>query len=306
MSYNPILKEIFDTQEMRDIKKLDIVSQREIFDQQSAEMLAEIDKTYDVTQDDIYLDNNTFVRRYSPSIDSDESILFIHGGGWCVGSVNSYDNVCRYLCDKSCFNVFSLEYGLSPENKFPIAVNQAIYAYDWLSENSINLGINKQNITVMGDSAGGNFATIICHERQGNMPKSQVLIYPAVDMYTQYPSNIKYNKYMYHLTSAWCDKFMEAYLYDDIKYDREKLKNPKISPLFYKDTKQPKTLLLAATHDILIDGIYEYEKKLINDGTDVQTYYDDEMFHGFISTIDISPLPNAQKALDYIVKFLKN
>jgi pimeloyl-[acyl-carrier protein] methyl ester esterase len=220
--------------------------------------------------------------------------------------VNSYDNVCRYLCDRTGINVFSLEYGLSPEHKFPIAVNQSLFAYDWMVKNADKLEINKSNITVMGDSAGGNFATIISHERQQNMPKSQVLIYPAVDMYTQYPSNIKYNKYMYHLTSAWCDKFMEAYLDDDMKTDREKLKNPKLSPLFYTGTKQPKTLILAATHDILIDGIYEYEKKLVNDGTDVETYYDNEMFHGFVSTIDISPLPNAKRALDHIVEFLKN
>jgi pimeloyl-[acyl-carrier protein] methyl ester esterase len=105
------------------------------------------------------------------------------------------------LCDNGKFNIFSLEYSLAPEHPFPAAVNQSLDAYDWLDENANNFNFKAENIFVMGDSAGGNLVTIICHERQNNMPKAQVLVYPYVDMYTKYDSQIKFDEYKYHQLS---------------------------------------------------------------------------------------------------------
>ncbi|MDE4947209.1 pimeloyl-ACP methyl ester esterase BioJ, partial [Francisella tularensis subsp. holarctica] len=74
----------------------------------------------------------------------------------------------------------------------------------------------------------------------------------------------------------------------DVMSDPKKLRNPTISPLFYKDTNQTDTLIVAATHDILIDGNYAYEEKLKQQGNYVETYYDDQMFHGFIGILGIT------------------
>ncbi|RUS69039.1 hypothetical protein EGW08_023196, partial [Elysia chlorotica] len=221
--------------------------------------------------------NGSSIRHYTTDKASDIAVLFIHGGGWSLGSVDTYDHVCRYLCKNGGFQVFSLEYGLAPEQPFPIAVNQSLDAYDWLYDNANKYNFNKEKLYVMGDSAGGNFATIISNERQETMPNKQILVYPAVDMKTIYKSNSKYNKPKYHLTMDWCDLFLKAYLQNN-----EDLANPQVSPLFYENTKQPETFIIAATHDILIDGIYAYEKKLKSQGAKVTTHYDDEMFHGFM------------------------
>jgi len=299
MSYHPALEAILDTPELRKIKKLPLQKQREIFREYSLELLKEVTKSVDISKEDIKLENNTILRHYKPNMDSNKAILFIHGGGWSLGSIDTYDNVCQYLCSNGNFNVFSLEYGLAPEHKYPAAVNQSLYSYDWLYENAKKLNFNKDNIFVMGDSAGGNFATIICNERQENIPKAQILIYPAVDMFTQYESNTKFDKPKYHLTSEWCKMFLDAYITSN-----KQLKEPTCSPIFYENTKQPDTLIIAVTHDILIDGIYAYEQKLKSENVIVETHYDDEMFHGFISTIDISPLPNAKIALDKVINYI--
>lgn len=303
MPYHPSLEAILDTPEIRRIKKLDLREQRQIFGELSVKQIQRLPRP-DIIENDIQLENNTLLRHYKPKKNSDKAVLFIHGGGWCLNSINTYDHICRYLCDQGDLNIFSLSYGLAPEHPFPAAVNQALFAYDWLYENAKKFNIPAKNIFVMGDSAGGNFVTIICHERQKNMPKAQILVYPAVDMYTQYESNKKFNEYKYHLTVDWCDMFLKAYLGEEIMSNHDNLKQPRISPLFYENTKQPDTLIISATHDILIDGVYEYEKKLKANGTLVETHYDDEMYHGFMGLIGMSPLQNAKVALDKAIKFI--
>ncbi|AIT08739.1 esterase [Candidatus Francisella endociliophora] len=304
MPYHPSLEAMLDTPEIRRIKKLDLREQREIFGKLSVEQINRIPKP-DINENDIKLENDTILRHYQPkNAATDKSVLFIHGGGWCLSSINTYDHVCRYLCDQGNINIFSLEYGLAPEHRFPAAVNHALFAYDWLYNNAKQYNISPDNIFVMGDSAGGNLVTIICHERQKNMPKAQILVYPSVDKYTNYASNKKFDEYKYHLTKEWCNMFLDGYLGDEIMSNHENLKKPRISPLFYENTQQPDTLIIAATHDILIDGIYAYEKKLKDQGVFVETHYDDEMYHGFMGLIGMSPLQNAKTALDKAIKFI--
>ncbi|QLE78420.1 pimeloyl-ACP methyl ester esterase BioJ [Francisella sp. Scap27] len=303
MTYHPSLEAILDTLEIRQIKNLPFPQQREIFEKITMEQIQNIPKS-DITTKDIALDKDVFIRHYKPtSKSSNKAIFFIHGGGWCVSSVDTYDNVCRYLCDNSSLDVFSLEYRLAPEAPFPAAVEDSLKGYDWLYANAKNFDVDHKEIFIMGDSAGGNLATIVCHERQQTMPKAQILVYPATDKYTSYKSHKKYDAYKYHLNMKWSKKFINAYV-PQAKGDREFFKNPQISPLFYKDTKQPDTLLIAATHDILIDGIYAYENKLRSEGVTVETHYDDEMFHGFIGSIGLSPLKNAEVALNKAIDFI--
>lgn len=306
MSYHPSLASMLDTPEIRRIKDLPISEQREIFYNLSVAQIKKLPKP-DINETDIRLDNGTIFRHYQPrNSNTDKSVLFIHGGGWCLGSIDTYDNVCRYLCEHANINIFSLEYGLAPEHRFPTAVNQSLFAYDWLYNNATKYNLDPNNIFIMGDSGGGNLATIVCHERQNNIPKAQILIYPAVDMYTQYRSCKEFDEYKYHLTEKWAEKLLSNYLGDKIVGNRENLKNPQISPLFYENTKQPDTLIIAATNDALIDGIYEYEKKLKSNNVYVETHYDDEMYHGFVGSVGILPLENPKIALNKAIRFINN
>ncbi|MDE5014521.1 pimeloyl-ACP methyl ester esterase BioJ, partial [Francisella tularensis subsp. holarctica] len=87
----------------------------------------------------------------------------------------------------------------------------------------------------------------------------------------------KFDENKYHKTTEGGEQFLKAYIVEDVMSEPKKLRHPTISPLYYKDTKQPDTLIVAATHDILIDGINAYEEKLKKQGTYVETYYDQEM-----------------------------
>lgn len=303
MPYHPSLEKMLDTPEIRKIKKLDLREQREIFKSLSISQIKRIPRP-DILEEDIKLENNTVLRHYKSKKSNGKALLFIHGGGWSLNSIDTYDHVCRYLCDQGNFDIFSLAYGLAPEHKYPTAVEHALFSYDWLYQNISKFNIDPKNIFVMGDSAGGNLVTIICHERQQNIPKAQVLFYPAVDMYTKYESKHKFDDYKYHLTAEWCEMMLKAYLGDEILSQPKRLREPKISPLFYEATKQPDTLIVSATHDILIDGVYAYEKKLKEQGTLVETHYDDEMYHGFMTIIGISPLQNAKIGLDKTIEFI--
>lgn len=87
-------------------------------------------------------------------------LLWLHGGGWCVGDVASYDVVCRELANGSGCAVLSVDYRLAPEHPFPAAVNDARLAFDWATANAGVLGIDPARIALCGDSAGGNLAIV--------------------------------------------------------------------------------------------------------------------------------------------------
>ncbi len=302
MTYNPNLEALLDTPEIRELKKQDFAIQRKLFGQKAIDAISQLPKVY-VKETDITFDNNSTLRHYKPNQDSYKALLFIHGGGGCVGSIDTYDHLCRYLCDNGKFNVFSLDYSLAPEHPYPTAVNQSLDAYDWLHKNASKYCINVDNIFVMGDSSGGGLVAMICNERQTTMPKAQILIYPAVDIYSKYESHDKFGGYKYHLNTEWCEKFLHSYV-KGCDTNKKLLRNPQVSPLFYENTAQPDTMIIAATHDVLIDGIYVYEQKLKNQSIHVETHYDNEMYHGFITTVGLAPFKNAEVALDKAIKFI--
>ncbi|KIO49789.1 alpha/beta hydrolase [Nitrosospira sp. NpAV] len=110
------------------------------------------------------------------------ALLYFHGGGYCVGSLNSHDSLCRALSALTPCCVLSVAYRLAPEHKFPTAVDDAQDAYQWLLSNGSAYGIDTQRIAVGGDSAGGTLATgLTIAARDGKWPQPllQVLLYPC-------------------------------------------------------------------------------------------------------------------------------
>ncbi|MGL4558129.1 MAG: alpha/beta hydrolase, partial [Afipia sp.] len=118
-------------------------------------------------------------------------LVFFHGGGWVIGNLDSHDVVCRTLADEGQLIVVSIDYRLAPEHKFPAAVDDAIAATDWISENARGLKIDAARVAVGGDSAGGNLAAIVSIHARDNGPKiaGQILIYPATDFSMSHPSH---------------------------------------------------------------------------------------------------------------------
>ncbi|MFC9557406.1 alpha/beta hydrolase [Rhodococcus sp. NPDC056960] len=112
------------------------------------------------------------------------ALLYIHGGGFTVGSLDGVDELCRVIADEACCVVVSVDYRLAPEHPFPAAIIDVRAAYDWLRANSAELGVAPSQLAVGGDSAGGGLAASLCLDlrRRGiAQPVMQLLVYPAVD-----------------------------------------------------------------------------------------------------------------------------
>ncbi|SFH30699.1 acetyl esterase [Nitrosospira sp. Nsp14] len=130
--------------------------------------------------------NEIDARLYAPDIPVGMSrlpaLLYFHGGGYCVGSLDSHDSLCRAIAALTPCCVLSVAYRLAPEHPFPTAVHDSQDAYEWLRANGTALGIDTRRVAVGGDSAGGTLATVITITARDSIlpqPVLQVLLYPC-------------------------------------------------------------------------------------------------------------------------------
>jgi acetyl esterase len=112
-------------------------------------------------------------------------LLFLHGGGWVIGDLESHDGVCRQLANLAACRVIAVDYRLAPEHPFPAAMDDAAAAMRWVMAHAADQGVDPARLAVGGDSAGGNLAAVLAlMGRDGTLPAPcfQLLIYPATDL----------------------------------------------------------------------------------------------------------------------------
>ncbi|TQN32464.1 acetyl esterase [Haloactinospora alba] len=123
------------------------------------------------------------VRVYRPATaEATPLTLYLHGGGFVVGSVDTHDNITRLLAEQAGTTVVSVDYRLAPEHRYPAAVEDALAAYRWVVDNAATLGGDPHRVAVAGDSAGGLLAAALGHlavERGLPVPFFQLLLYPS-------------------------------------------------------------------------------------------------------------------------------
>jgi len=222
-------------------------------------------------------------RIYNPktSRKSQPVIIYYHGGGFVLYDIESHDRVCRRLASKNDAIVVSVDYRLAPEYKFPIPVYDCYDSMLWVFDNIEEYRGNTHRISVAGDSAGGNLATVTCimaKENNGPRIHSQILIYPTTDATFQFPS-IERNGKGYLLTKEKMHWFVENYAAEE----SDKV-NPLMSPIYQEDlVGLPPAFVFTAQYDPLIDEGAAYAQKLKDAG--VQTKYKmyEGMIHGFIN-----------------------
>lgn len=208
---------------------------------------------------------NIPARVYRPSGQKKlKTIVFYHGGGFVLRNIETHDDLCRRIAKKTNALVISVGYRLAPEYKFPIPVHDCYDALLWANQQATSFGGNSDDLVVMGDSAGGNLSTAVCHiARDENGPKisKQVLIYPALDARLGYPSIAKF-KDGYLLTKSMLDWFVDHYAKTP-----EDVLNPLMSPLLAETlTDLPQAFVCTADHDPLRDEGEEYYHKLLEAG----------------------------------------
>ena len=241
---------------------------------------------------------NLLIREYIPyQTDNENIILFFHGGGYVLNSVETHDATVAYFSEKLRTKIFSLDYSLSPEYKFPHALNEGIIAIDWLK----NCGTNIRNISLCGDSAGAHLAASITHylanQNQENI-HSQFLIYPMCDPSCENESYELF-KDKYLLTKKAMQWFWEKF-----KYNNKNESMNTFNLLLYKGVpKLPKTIIVTAGFDPLSDEGENYAFLLHQSGTSVKQLHYPSLFHGFAS---MTRLKAAKKAVnDFLHEYKK-
>ncbi|HEY4024891.1 MAG TPA: alpha/beta hydrolase [Candidatus Dormibacteraeota bacterium] len=229
-------------------------------------------------------------------------VVFFHGGGWTIGSIEGHDPVCRALANRAGSVVLSVEYRLGPEHRFPAAVEDAVAATGWAVEHAHELGADPVRLVVAGDSAGGNLAAVVAiHARDTGGPAiaHQVLIYPATDMTRRDWPSYEENGEGYFLTVRDMEWFETHYLRSPADRD-----SWQASPLLAADhAGLPPALILTAEFDPLRDQGEAYGERLRAAGVPVRVVRYPGQIHGFMS---LDALDVSKTALDEIAAELRS
>lgn len=206
-------------------------------------------------------------------------LIWFHGGGFVIGSLETHDSVCRMLANRADCIVVSVDYRLAPEAKFPAAVEDCAAAMKWVALHAVEFGGDANCMAVGGDSAGANLATVMAIlARDAAHPKLvfQLLIYPCVAPEPETPSHYKF-KEGYILSRNSITWFYRHYLRSP-----KDVKDFRFAPLVCEDfSGLPASLIIVAGYDPLRDEGIEYARKLIEAGNRVRLANYEGMVHGF-------------------------
>jgi acetyl esterase len=210
------------------------------------------------------------------------ALLYLHGGGWVIGDLDTHDETCRLLCHHGGTHVVAVDYRMAPEHPFPAPVEDAWAALSWLHANAQALGADPARIAVGGDSAGGNLsavASLQARDAGGPAPVLQVLIYPAVDLSSRdTPSSREFGSGFF-LTDEDRDFYELHYLGEH----RDK-RDPRLSPLLRDDLAGvAPAIVLTAGFDPLRDEGEAYAAKLRGAGVRVAARRAPGLIHGFVN-----------------------
>ena len=231
-------------------------------------------------------DKEINVRVYTPKKEYRKTVLlFFHGGGWVIGNIDSYSNVCAHMASMTGCVVVSVDYRLAPEHPFPCGLEDCYAVAREIFLDLTLFGVDKEDIVLIGDSAGGNLAAAVslkARDRGEFKVTKQILIYPSTHNdhsdETGFPSIREYGT-DYLLTSKRIRDYMDLYRSSD-----EDLFNPYLAPLIADDlSDQPRTLIITAQYDPLRDEGEAYGKKLREHGNTVFIHRMKDSLHGFIS-----------------------
>jgi acetyl esterase len=229
------------------------------------------------------------IRLYRPSAGALAVVVYLHGGGWTIGSLETHDRACRRLAAGSGCAVVSVDYRLAPEHPWPASVDDAVAALRWVRQaGEADLGPMTGQVAAAGDSAGGTLAALAClrlrDEDPESLPDLQVLLNANTDLTGGQPS-------MREKATGWgLEAPMIRFFNAQWVPDEGLWSDPGVSPLWAADVSGlPAALVVTAEHDPLRDEGEAYAERLRSAGVAVHLRREPGLIHNFIMLDEVSP-----------------
>ena len=226
-------------------------------------------------------------RLYRPTPGATALVLYLHGGGWVVGDLETHDRACRRLAS-TAGAVLALDYRRAPEHPWPAAVDDAVAALRWIATQPAELGFAPTTLGIAGDSAGGTIAALACvrvrDEAPHALPDVQALIYANTDLGNSGDS-MHEKRQGFGLDVADVEWFGAQWV-----PDASMRTDPRVSPLFVPDLSGlPEAIVITCEHDPLRDQGEAYAARLLEAGIPTTVRREPGMVHNFLLYDTISP-----------------
>ena len=252
-----------------------IDEQRKIYDAMCAEF--SVGYPSGMTRKDLSIetdDGEIAIRQYvQKEVDPLAHVIYCHGGGYVVGGLESHDDICAEICKQTGYSVFSIDYRLSPEHLHPAAFLDTLSGFEHVA------GLTELPIVVVGDSAGGNLVSALCHQTRSHKrtPVGQVLIYPELG------GDLSTGSYVEHCDAPLLN-IKDVEYYSGIRNNgRDLPDDPTYSPLGDTDfSALPATVVLAAECDPLSDDGEHYCDHIKQAGGQAKFIREPGLVHGYL------------------------
>jgi acetyl esterase len=236
------------------------------------------------------------VRVLVPAGDIRALVVYLHGGGWVIGNLETHDHLVRVLANRLQAAFVNVDYRLAPEHRFPTAVEDSWAALLWANERITEIAGSPVPLVVMGDSAGGNLAAVVARRaRDAGGPRlaAQVLVYPVTDADLDAPG------YLDPEAQLLLRRESMVWFWDHYAHDPADRQHPDASPLRAADlTGLPAAIVLTAEHDPLRDEGEAYAERLNRAAVPVTRRRFAGQMHGFFTLVGV--LPGSAEAIDYV------
>ena len=227
-------------------------------------------------------------------------IVYYHGGGWVVGSIDESDTLGRKLAERTSCAVVLVDYRLAPEHRYPVAVDDSYAALEWAAAHMNEIAGREVPLIVAGDSAGGNLSAVMAvraRDRNGPEIAMQVLIYPVTDANVDRPSYLDPENQLL-LTRDSMIWFFDHYIPDPAQRTESDA-----SPIYTEDLSGlPPAVVLTAEHDPLRDEGEEYAQRLEDAGVEVNMQRHKGQMHAFFALL---MLPGSERGMQQVVRAIR-
>jgi acetyl esterase len=231
--------------------------------------------------------------------------MYVHGGGWILGNKNTHDRLVREIAVGAQCAVVFVEYGPSPESKYPVGVEQSYAATKYIAEQGDKFNLDGSRIAVVGDSVGGDMATVVtilAKERGGPKIDCQVLFYPVTDSGMDTPS------YQQFADGPWLTKAAMEWFWNAYEPDVKTRKKYTLSPLQASIDQLkglPIAIIVTAENDVLRDEGEAYAHKLMAAGIRVTAVRFGGTIHDFAMLNELAETPATIGAVSFVNESLR-